>query len=206
MDSSLFSICIGRQLGSGGREIGSKLANDFGCEYFDREILNLAAKGIGFSPSVFVERDESASFMRGVLRCIPFIHNSLYRNSFSQESLFEFQCNAISKAAEKGSCLFVGRCADYILRNRKRVISIFISANMDDRLVRVCKQHGITRSEARRKIEKADEKRAAYYNYYTDKTWGEAASYDLCINSSILGIEKTIEHIRTFVQDELQIK
>ncbi len=196
------SICIGRQLGSGGRDIAHMLADDFGAKFYDREIMNLAAKESGFSEKFFEQNDEK----RGIFRSLFHMHaphiadSNLYANNFSQESLFQFQSDAIMKAAEEGSCVFVGRCADYVLRERDNVISVFVTAPMEYRIQRLMEKTQMDKEKARKFIEQREATRAAYYNYYTGKKWGAAESYDLCIDTSLLGLEITEKFIAEFVR------
>ncbi|MCR5469715.1 MULTISPECIES: AAA family ATPase [unclassified Prevotella] len=195
-------INVGRQLGSGGHDIGRMLALDFNAKYYDRELLNLAAKESGFSEKIFEENDEKKGFLRGLLNVqTPHLGGgNLYKSNFSQESLFQFQSDAIRKAAKEGSCVFVGRCADYILRDFKNVVNIFVTASMDFRINQVMVKRNITREEARHFIEHGESRRAQYYNYYTGKKWGAAESYDLCIDSSILGLVETEKLIADFIR------
>lgn len=130
--------------------------------------------------------------------------NSFYSNKFSQESLFQFQSDAIIKAAEKGSCVFVGRCADYVLRNRKNVFNIFITADIGQRINAVCKRMDCDRATARKIITDGENSRSSYYNYYTGKRWGHGESYDLCINSSLLGPEGTAEFIAELIRKQFR--
>ncbi len=202
MNKPKLIINIGRQIGSGGREIAKRLAEEFGCKFYDKELLNLAAKESGFSEKFFEQNDERKGFMKSLFH----IHvsfqgeNNLYKNNFSQESLYQFQSDAIRKAADEGNCVFVGRTADYVLRDYKNTINIFISANLDQRIQRVCKRRGLDRAAARKLIRSQEDNRASYYNYYTGKHWGHAESYDLCINSSLLGIEETERFIAAFIR------
>ena len=199
-------INVGRQLGSGGHDIGRMLALDFNAKYYDRELLNLAAKESGFSEKIFEQNDEKKGFLRGLFNVqSPHVSgNSLYKSNFSQESLFQFQSDAIKKAAEAGSCVFVGRCADYILRDFKNVVNVFITASMKFRIEQVMAKRGISSDEARRFIEQGESRRAEYYNYYTGKKWGAAESYDLCIDSSVLGLVETEKLIATFIRKRLE--
>ena len=195
-------INVGRQLGSGGHDIGRMLALDFGAKYYDRELLNLAAKESGLSEQVFERNDERKSFLHTFLHLPNALSGESYtRQSFTQDSVFQFQSDAIRKAADEGSCIFVGRCADYVLREYNNVVNIFITASMDFRVQQVmAKQNFTSPLEARRFIEQRESRRADYYNYYTGKKWGHAASYDLCIDSSILGLVDTEKFIAQFIR------
>ena len=135
-------INVGRQIGSGGHIIAEKLAEDFGCKCYDRELLNLAAKESGFSEKFFEQNDEQKGFFKSLFHThLPFLSdNNFYHNDFSQEGLYKFQSDAIKKAADEGNCVFVGRTADYVLRDYKNVINVFITANIDDRIKAVCKR------------------------------------------------------------------
>ncbi len=207
MDNKKIIINVGRQLGSGGLVIARKLAEDFGCSFYDKELLNLAAKESGFSEKFFEQNDEKKGFFRSLFHIhAPFMSdNNFYNNKLSQESLFQFQSDAIRKAAEAGSCVFVGRCADYVLRDFDNTVNVFVTANIDERVKRICKRHGCTEDEARKIIESKESSRSSYYNYYTGKEWGHSTSYDLCINSSILGMEGTEEFIKDFIKKKLGI-
>lgn len=194
-------ICVGRQLGSGGHDIARMLAMDFNAKYYDQELLNLAAKESGFSEKFFEQNDEKKGFLKSLLNMqIPHIGGSMYSADFSQESLFQFQSDAIRKAASEGSCVFVGRCADYVLRDFPNVVSVFVSASMRARIDKLLAQQTVTPQQAKRLILQAEHRRAEYYNYYTGKKWGAAESYDLCINSSILGLVETEKFIADFIR------
>lgn len=201
-------INVGRQIGSGGRTIAKALAERFNCKFYDKEILNLAAKESGFCEKFFEQNDEHKGFFRTLFHYhIPLLGESnFYKNDFSQENLYKFQSDAIRKAAEEGNCVFVGRTADYILRDRRNVVDIFITANIDQRIQRVCKRHGFDRATARKYIKEQESERASYYNYYTGKRWGHSESYDLCVNSSCLGIDGTIDFLESFISQTLSPK
>ena len=198
-------ICVGRQLGSGGHDIARMLAMDFNAKYYDRELLNLAAKESGFSEKIFEQSDEKKGFLRSLLNMQPTQLGgvSLYKSNFSQESLFQFQSDAIRKAAEEGSCVFVGRCADYVLRDMPNVVKVFVSASMRYRIDQLLARRSVTPQQAKRIILQEEDRRAAYYNYYTGKKWGAAESYDLCIDSSILGLVETEKLIAAFIRKRL---
>lgn len=200
-------INVGRQLGSGGRIIGNRIAQDFNIKFYDKELLDLAAQESGFDKRFFERNDEHKGFLKVLFSPFAPIFGSSnpYANQLSDESLFKFQSDAIRKAAEKDSCVFVGRCADYILRDFPNKVDIFITADMADRVKRVSETLSITEKEAEKKCIEGDENRAKYYNYYSAKTWGRAESYDLCINSSVLGIDSTIELVEDFISQKLHL-
>ena len=202
-----FIINIGRSLGSGGRAIGHILAKDFDIAYYDREILNLAAKESGFCAEVFERNDEKNRFLRTLGNIIPFIGGgaTYYDNELSNENLFRIQSDAIRKAAADHSCIFIGRCADYVLRDHPRCVNVFITANMEDRIASVMKWNNCTAEKAQEIIEKGDSERASFYNFYSSGTWGAASTYHLCINSSVLGIEETAVLIKNFVIQKLKL-
>lgn len=201
MQDKKIIINIGRQLGSGGQTIAKMLADDFGYQLFDKEILNLAAKESGFSKKFFEQNDEQKGFLKSLFHMhAPHISdNNFYNSRFSQESLFQFQSDAIRKAAKNGGCIFVGRCADYVLRDFPNVVNIFITANMEDRIKMVCERHQCDEGTARKIITHKENARSSYYNYYTGRKWGCADNYHLCVNSSVLGLEGTMAFIKHFI-------
>jgi len=204
-----FVINIGRQLGSGGRQIGEKLAAEFGIAFYDKELIQLASKESGLGKEFFEQADEkkSHSIIGGLLGFRTNITNEVYVNNYlSNETFFKIQSDIIRELAEEKSCVFVGRCADYILRDHPRCVNLFITADTDDRIRRVAHDQSLNLEKAQEKIEKMDKKRSEYYNYFSNKTWGVAGSYHLCINSSVLGIDETVAFIRKFVEQKLEIK
>lgn len=206
MNNETHIINIGRQIGSGGLLIAKELARNLGFAFYDKEILNLAAKESGFCERFFEQNDERKGFLRSLFHVhVPLLgENNFYRNDFSQESLYQFQSDAIRKTAERSDCVFVGRTADYILRDYRNVVNIFITADLTDRLRRVGERLRLSEEAVRKFIEDKEESRAAYYNYYTGKKWGHASSYDLCVNSSLLGLEGTAALIEDFVRRRFQ--
>ena len=190
-------------MGSGGHDIGRMLALDFQAKYYDRELLNLAAKESGLSEKIFEQNDERKGFFRGLLN-LGAPHVSGYKPDLSQESLFQFQSDAIRKAAKEGSCVFVGRCADYVLRDFKNTVNIFITASMNYRIKQIMNKQHLDAEAARKFIEQSEGKRADYYNYYTGKKWGSAESYDLCIDSSKLGLVETEKLIAQFIRKRFE--
>lgn len=201
-------ISVGRQLGSGGCEIAKKLAADLGCKFYDRELINMAAERSGFNPKIFEQQDESHGTLKTLFGAfsgrLGRMFNEFYSNSMSQEELFQIQSEVIFKAAKTENCVFVGRCADYILRNKQGLFSVFITADDADRVRVVAERQKCSESEARRYIERCEVQRAAYYNFYTSKKWGAAASYDLCVNSSMLGWEGTAELIESVIKQKME--
>ena len=198
-------INVGRQLGSGGHDIGRMLALDFQAKYFDREILNLAAKESGLSEKIFEQHDEKKGFFRGLLNLgVPHLGGGV-KPGLTQESLFQFQSEAIQKAAKEGSCVFVGRCADYVLRDFGNVVNIFVTASMDYRIEQIMNKQHLDAEAAQKFIEQKESDRASYYNYYTGKKWGAAESYDFCIDSSVLGFVETEKLIAEFIRKKFKI-
>lgn len=208
LSSAPFVINIGRQLGSGGREIGRLLSERFGIAYYDKEILSLAAQETGLGHDVFERKDERKGFFRSVFSVVqPFIGGGgeFYNtHQLSDENVFMLQSRVIQRVASERSCVFIGRVADYILRKHPRHINIFVAANTDERVLRVMEREKISMKDAMELIEESDEQRADYYNFYSSGTWGSADTYDLCINSSILGIERSADFIAQFVEEKMK--
>lgn len=192
--SEKYYINIGRQLGSGGRQIGEKLGNRLKIPFYDKELIQIASQESGLGKEFFEQADEktSHSIIGGLFGMRSSLIDEIYSNYYlSNETLFQIQSDVIRGLAEKSSSVFIGRCADYILKDFPRCLNVFISADMNDRIKRISAIQKISENKARDFIEKMDKKRAAYYNYYSNKIWGAAQSYHLCINSSVLGIEET---------------
>ncbi|MEG0795860.1 MAG: cytidylate kinase-like family protein [Odoribacter sp.] len=199
-------VTIGRQFGSGGRTVGKKLAEQLGIAYYDKELINLASKESGICGEFFEKADErtSGSLLKALAMGFS-MNNAIFQSNdyLSNESLFQIQSDVIRKVADEQSCVLVGRCADYILRENKNCVNVFISACLKDRIRRAMEYNHIEERNAEEYLQKADKSRASYYNYYTDKIWGAADSYDLCINSSLLGIDETVDFVRQFVQKKI---
>ena len=186
-----FVINIGRQLGSGGKAVGEAVAARLGIGVYDKQLINLAAEQSGICPEIFEKADEKesrnlfATFI-GYLRS-PFVGSEYSgSNVLSSDALFKIQSDVIRDLASRESCVFVGRCADYILRDHPRTVNIFIAAES--------------------LMDRTDARRAAYYNYYSSGTWGMAETYDLCIDSSVLGIDGTTGFVLEFVERKLGVK
>jgi cytidylate kinase len=196
-------ITIGRQLGSGGRDIGKKLSEVMNMAFYDRELIEIAAKESGLNKRLFEEADERARtvFSAGILGMrIPYLgEGGMTYGGLSNEMLFRIQSDVIRDLAGRRPCVFIGRCADYILRDRKDCFSVFICANEEDRVRRIIRYGGdkcISVEKARDLMERGDRKRTAFYNYYSNKTWGEASSYHVCINSSVFGIDGSVSLLK----------
>ncbi|MEE3495299.1 MAG: cytidylate kinase-like family protein [Butyrivibrio sp.] len=200
-------ITIGRQFGSGGREIGEMVAEHFGIKCYDKELLSRAAKESGFCEEMIQNHDErpTNSFLYNlVMDTYSFGYNS---SSFVDmpisHKVFLAQFDTIKKIAKEEPCVIVGRCADYALSDLPNVLNLFIYGDEECKIKRIRERFSdITSNEkAREMMIKKDKQRQSYYNYYSSKKWGRADSYDLCINSSILGIEGTVKLIIQYVED-----
>lgn len=193
-----FAICIGRELGSGGREAAALLSRRLGVPFYDKELLQQAALDSGLAPEFFERSDERSIF--GSLKTLVSGRFSLHQDGvmplttcLSGDQLFRLQSETIRRIARERSAIFVGRCADYVLREEPRVYSVFLTASRADRIRRIMETCGVPASEAEEMIGKGDRKRAEYYDFYTFKKWGAASSYDLCINTTLYGMERTVE-------------
>lgn len=203
---SNYVITIGRQFGSRGKEIGQELAKCLGIAFYDKELITLASKESGLCQEFFEKADErnsgnvlqafAAGFTLG-----PFQYNDFLSN----DKLFLIQSDVIRKVAQEHSCVIVGRCADYILRDDKRCINVFIHASIDDRAKTVMERQQITEQQAQELVRKMDKTRPNYYNFYSDKEWGVASSYHLSVDSSLLGVDGTAGLIRDFVKKVLSV-
>lgn len=194
-------ITVGRQYGSGGREIGTMLAEKLGIAYYDDMLLKEAAKESGLCEDLFRSFDERPkSFLYSVaMDPYSFSMNHVMPKGSIEQQVYLATYDTIKKLADKGPCVLIGRCADYALKDRDDVINLFITAPLENRIERVARRNGITRDEAKERIKRTDKARASYYNYYSSKDWGDAKSYDLCIDSSLLGIEGTVELLEKLV-------
>ena len=203
MNNTSSIITIGREYGSGGRQIGKEIANYFGIKYYDKELLEHAANDSGICKELFEHHDEKPtnSFLYSlVMDTYSFGYSSAgFSDMPMNHKIFLAQFEAIKKLASEGPCVMVGRCADYALESYPNVVSIFIRADMEDRIRRVATRLDLTDAKAKDLINKTDKKRASYYNYYTNKKWGEAASYELCLNSSELGVQGTAKAIEQYI-------
>ena len=207
-----FVINIGRQLGSGGKTVGEIIARRLDIKLYDKELINLAARESGLSAECFEHADERQAkgmfaTLVGYLRA-PFTgyEGGNTNNILANESLFRIQSDVIREIASRESAIFVGRCADYILRDHPRCVNVFITADEADRIARLRQRHNCSEEEARTLMERVDAQRASFYNYYSLRTWGQAATYHLCVNSSKLGEEETADFILDFAGRKLHEK
>ncbi len=198
-------ITIGRQFGSGGREIGEKLAAQLGIQCYDKELLARAAKDSGLCKEVFENHDEvpTNSFLYNlVMDTYSFGYNSsTFVDMPISHKVFLAQFDSIKKLADEGPCIIVGRCADYALADYPNCIHLFIHGDLDARIKRISGKYNLTPEKAKDMILKKDKQRSSYYNYYSSKKWGHSDTYDLSIDSSKLGIDGTVNLIRQYIED-----
>ncbi len=198
-------IAIGRQYGSGGREIGEILSDMMGIPFFDRELVAIAAEKSGVSKDVYSHIDETAT--NSLLYALSTgaytlsSHFTTVNDLPLNDKLYIIQTNLIKDIVkDNGSCVIVGRCADYILKDDPRCVSVFIHAPLKARVQRIMEKEGLSAVAAESRIIKTDKKRANYYNFYTNREWGDINNYELCINSAVLGKQKTAEMILEYVK------
>ena len=197
-------ITIGRQFGSGGRYVGRLLAEKLGIPFYDKELLSEAAKNSGICEEIFEEHDEKPtrsllfSLVTGMQHHMD--TGSFYMDMPLNHKIFLAQFDAIRRIAEEGSCVIVGRCADYVLRENPDAISVFVKADIPSKIERAVKYYGIEQDKAEDRIRKADKQRASYYNYYATATWGDVDNYDLVVDTGVLGVEGAAELIARFIE------
>lgn len=198
-------ITIGRQFGTGGHEIGQKLADKLGIKCYDKELIKRVAKESGLCDEILEIHDErpTSSFLYNlVMDTYSFgITNSNYVDMPLSHKVFLAQFDTIKKIANEGPCVIVGRCADYALADYPNVLNLFIYGEMSKRIERIMDKYSVSEKEARDMVIKKDKQRASYYNYYSTKKWGKAETYDLCVDSTVLGRDGTVELLYQFVMD-----
>ena len=196
-------ITIGREFGSAGREIGRRVAKDLGIKLYDREMLDRAAKESGICQELFETHDEKPtnSFLYSLVMdtySLGYTAGS-YSDMPINHKIFLAQFNAIRKIAEEGACVIVGRCADYALADFPNLFSVFIHGDMECKVARIASEYQVSSAKAKEMIIKTDKRRASYYNYYSDKRWGDVSGYSLSVNSSVLGIDGTVRLLKDYV-------
>ena len=185
-------ITIARQYGSGGRDVGHKVAELMGAKCYDQDLIVMAAKRSGISEEALARADEQAS--SSLLYTLAMGASMIYTNTTPMavpinDALFIAQSEIIRELSETENCVIVGRCADYILKDHERLVKVFVQGDINDRIKRIMSRAGISESEAKDRIAKKDKKRANYYNYYTGGKWGKPDNYNLIVSTSKIGID-----------------
>lgn len=195
-------ITIGRQFGCGGREICKRLSDELGIPFYDKELIEYAANQSGISPEILEQYDEKAT--NSLLYSLSLstysyagAGNISVPNLPLNDRLFISQSEIIKELADKGPCIILGRCADYVLKDRDDVLNVFIHCDLENRVEQIEKRLGMPKTKAKEIIKKTDKRRSSYYNYYTHQKWGDLKNFDLAINSN-LGIDKVVETIKNF--------
>lgn len=194
-----YVITISRQFGCGAHEIATKLSEKLSIPYYDKEILKRAAKDSGFDKRLFVFYDEkpTGSFLFNISADG---YTTVTDTGITlEDKIFQYQFDTIRKLAEEGSCIIIGRCSDYVLRDFPNLLKIFLHANNDFRRERVINQYGISEKSAAKEIKTTDKKRARFHNFYSEYKWGDACNYDLSIDVSRIGIDDTVELIADYI-------
>lgn len=198
-------ISLGRKYGAGGREIGQLLADKLGIRYLDKELLRMVSEQSGIGESFFHVADERPgdNLLYRIVKNMtpkdgkPTVGSGL----FNDENLFRFQSEVLRQVADTGeSCIVVGRCADYILRDYPHLVTIFIHADQESRIARIIRRTAYKETEAQKVMKRIDKERRDYYHYYTGRTWGEMSQYDLCLDSGKLGAGKCAELIIDYIR------
>ena len=196
-------ITIARQYGSGGREVGQKLAQLLGVKCYDRDLLSLAAEKSGLSEEALHHAEEKAasSLLYTLVMSSNMYHSSVdHFNVPINDKLFCVQSEIIREIAEKESCVIVGRCEDYVLAEHPNLVRVFIYADFESRVQRICREHNLSEVDAREKIVKTDKRRSNYYNYYTSHKWGKLDNYDLALATDKIGIDAAARFIADYAK------
>lgn len=197
-------ITISRQFGSGGREVGEKLAKDLGIPFYDKELIEIAAKESGMDPELFVEDDTRTSLGFHLIGALGYSLGgplSTITELSLNDRLYLVQSQVIEQVAQEGPCVIVGRCADYVLSDRDDVLNVYIHANMNDRIKRAVHSYEVDERNVEDSIHKIDKRRVNYYEYYTDRKWGRAENYDLSINTSTFDVDGAVQIIKDVIKD-----
>jgi len=203
MDKDRVVITIGRQYGSGGHEIGRKLAEALNIGFYDKELISLVADRSGFNEEVLRENDEkhNRSFLYSIVMGTYSGEDSLPLN----HKLFLAQFDTIKKLAEEKSCVIIGRCADYALEYNPNCVKVFIHADIETRIKRVIEEYGVDSDKAVDLVKKTDKQRENYYNFYAGRKWGNMENYDLTINSTFTGIDGSVRVIKNLIKEKFNI-
>ena len=197
-------ITVGRQYGSGGRFVARKLAEKLGIPYYDKELLTIAAKESGICEEMFEDHDEkpTRSLLFSLVTGLQMRGDagSVYMDMPLNHKIFLAQFGAIRNIAAKGPCVIVGRCADYVLKEHPRCLNFYIYADLQSRVERATTVYDMEKEHAADNIQKLDKKRANYYNFYSNLRWGLAENYDLCVNSASIGVDSTVEVLKSFIE------
>lgn len=197
-------ITISRQYGSGGREIGKKLSEAFGIPFYDNELIIRAAKESGYSERIFENAEDKAtnSLLYSIAMGINTFSNQDmgFTNLSLDDRVYLVQANVIKKIAEEGPCVIVGRCADYVLKDRKDVVHLFIHADLDYRVERATTLYNFPKEKAAENILKIDKRRENYYNYHSNKKWGRVENYHISIQSDYMGIHNSVSCLKNFIE------
>ena len=193
-------ITIGREFGSGGHLVGKRLAEKLNIPFYDKELLDHAAKNSGLCKEIFENQDErpTNSFLYSLV--MDTYSANVMNDMPLNQKVFLAQFETIKKLAEEGPCVIIGRCADYALEDDPRLLSVFVHADTDARVKRISQLYGLTPNKAKDRIRKNDKSRSSYYNYYTSKEWGAVDSYDLAVDSSLFGIDGCVDLILRAVE------
>lgn len=196
-------IAIARQYGSGGRTVGQMLADKLGIHFYDKELMKLASDESGINEALFVNADENIKSSRLFRIAKNAYHGELIppeSDDFtSTDNLFNYQAKIIRQLAKEESCVIMGRCADYVLKDYTNVLSVFVHAPMDFCVEMAGQKHSLSPKELEKLIIKTDKHRADYYRYHTGREWTDARNYDLCLNSSKLGFDRCVEEIIAYI-------
>ncbi len=199
-------ITLGRQLGSNGRLIGQALAERLGYSFYDKNLISRVAKESGLSESIFEEMNEKPtasllySLVMGVQSSKGLYYH--YNDMLNGDNLFRLQANVIKSIADEGPCVIVGRCADYILRDNPNIIKLFLYADTESRVNTLMHRDNMSEKEARTAIAKADKRRANYYNFYTNSSWGDVNNYHLCMDTSSLSSDRCVDYLYSFIKEK----
>ena len=205
MQKSLI-ITIGRQFGSGGHEIGEKLAKKLGIKFYDKELIKLIAKQIGLCEKVLESYDEKPTNSLLYSIVMDIYPSVMYTGPTIDQQIYQANYDTIRRLADGEPCVIVGRCADYILRDHPELVSVFVHANSDFRAARIAEEYKLPDAKVRDLLVKTDKKRANYYNFQSEKQWGAASSYNLCIESSEVGIDGAVDLIMDYINYKKKAK